>query len=253
MFACGALPAGRSRLRGQLRHPPIADHLGGHPSHPGHPGQFWSIPESPVRGPSAAQRDAGRRRSVAKEQGPPAQGGFPHETSMNEFELQRLYEAELTAQIADERIPAHDRNAAGAVLAASGRLLGAMLRPRDEPRTVGVLRPALRTPGEHRHLQPPVPELSPRRRLPAGVVETRCGVPRHGALPGRCHHGPPNGRLDRPPPAQTRPQDPRGRDDNAHIRRLRRAFDEVAACAHLPGEPHLLFTHVPLDDIPAAA
>ena len=25
----------------------------------------------------------------------------------------------------------------------------------------------------------------------------------------------------------------------------------MAACAHLPGEPHLLFTHVPLDDIPA--
>ena len=42
-----------------------------------------------------------------------------------------------------------------------------------------------------------------------------------------------------------------GNHDNAHIRRLRRGFDEVAACAHPPGEPHLLFTHVPLDDIPA--
>ena len=42
-----------------------------------------------------------------------------------------------------------------------------------------------------------------------------------------------------------------GNHDNAHVRRLRRAFDEVAACAHLRGEPHLLFTHVPLDDFPA--
>lgn len=41
-----------------------------------------------------------------------------------------------------------------------------------------------------------------------------------------------------------------GNHDHAHIRRLRRAFDEVAACAHLPGKPHLLFTHVPLDDVP---
>ena len=41
-----------------------------------------------------------------------------------------------------------------------------------------------------------------------------------------------------------------GNHDHAHIRRLRRAFD-VAACAHFAGEPHLLFTHVPLDDVPA--
>ena len=42
-----------------------------------------------------------------------------------------------------------------------------------------------------------------------------------------------------------------GNHDNAHIRRLRRAFDAVAACAHLRGEPDLLFTHVPLDDVPS--
>ena len=41
-----------------------------------------------------------------------------------------------------------------------------------------------------------------------------------------------------------------GNHDNAFLRDLRPAFDEVAACAHLPGEPHLLFTHVPLDDVP---
>ena len=54
---------------------------------------------------------------------------------MNEFELQRLYEAQLGAQVADTDIPAQDRNAAAAVLAASRRLLGAMLRPLDEHRT----------------------------------------------------------------------------------------------------------------------
>ena len=41
-----------------------------------------------------------------------------------------------------------------------------------------------------------------------------------------------------------------GNHDHAHLRRLRRAFDMVAACAHLPGEPDLLLTHVPLDDVP---
>ena len=42
-----------------------------------------------------------------------------------------------------------------------------------------------------------------------------------------------------------------GNHDHAPIRRLRRAFDEVAACAYLAGQPRLLFTHVPLDDVPA--
>ena len=41
---------------------------------------------------------------------------------MNEIELQRLYEAQLTAQTRDERIPAHDRNAAAATLNVSERL-----------------------------------------------------------------------------------------------------------------------------------
>ena len=54
---------------------------------------------------------------------------------MSEFELQRLYEAQLTAQVADERLSVHDRNAAAAVLAASRRLRGAGLRPADGPRT----------------------------------------------------------------------------------------------------------------------
>ena len=61
--------------------------------------------------------------------------GSRHEAGMNEFELQRLSEAQLTAQVADERIPAHDRSAAGAVLDACGRLLGARLPPADEHRT----------------------------------------------------------------------------------------------------------------------
>ena len=75
---------------------------------------------------------------------------------------------------------------------------------------------------------------------------------RRGDLSGRRHHGPLDGRPDRPSGA-----DPRrkilvaGNHDNVHIRRLRRAFDKVAACAYLPAEPHLLFTHVPLGHVPA--
>ena len=55
------------------------------------------------------------------------------------------------------------------------------------------------------------------------------------------------------PTGRCRPARPTiaGNHDQAHIRRLRRAFDTVTACAHLPGEPGLLFTHVPLDDVPA--
>ena len=90
--------------------------------------------ESPVRGPSVAP--AIRAAPVCGEGAEVARpGGFRHETGMNEIELQRLYEAQLTAQTTDERIPVHDRNAAAAVLHASGRLLGAMLRPGDEHRT----------------------------------------------------------------------------------------------------------------------
>ena len=48
---------------------------------------------------------------------------------MNEFELQRLYETQLTAQARNENLPHHDRTAAGVVLNACSRLLGARLRP----------------------------------------------------------------------------------------------------------------------------
>ena len=54
---------------------------------------------------------------------------------MNEIELQRLYEAQLTAQTRDERIPAHDRNAAAAMLNVSERLMGTRLNPSEEYRT----------------------------------------------------------------------------------------------------------------------
>lgn len=54
---------------------------------------------------------------------------------MNEIELQRLHEAQLTAQTRDERIPAHDRNAAAAILNVSERLMGTRLNPGEEYRT----------------------------------------------------------------------------------------------------------------------
>lgn len=36
-----------------------------------------------------------------------------------------------------------------------------------------------------------------------------------------------------------------GNHDNRFLNILRSAFNEAAACAHLPGEPDLLLTHVP--------
>ena len=171
---------------------------------------------------------------------------------MNEFELQRLYQTQLAAQVADVRLPAHDRNAAAAVLAASRRLLGAMLLPGDEPRTWVFSDPHF----EH---------------------EASIGI--FGRPFRHCHHGdgylleqwtrdvldhdtviclgdvtmnrPTDGLIDRLRRRPGRKILVAGNHDHAHIRRLRRAFDKVAACAHLAGEPHLLFTHVPLDDIPA--
>ena len=170
---------------------------------------------------------------------------------MNEFELQRIYEAQLTAQVADGRIPAHDRHAAAAVLAASRRLLGVTLRPRDEHRTWVFSDPHF----EH------------------GASVAVFGRPFRG-----CHHGdgyllehwtrdvldretviclgdvamgrPTDGLIDRLRRRPGRKILVAGNHDHPHIRRLRRAF-AVVACAHLAGEPHLLFTHVPLDDLPA--
>ncbi|MCY4508841.1 MAG: metallophosphoesterase, partial [Acidobacteria bacterium] len=168
------------------------------------------------------------------------------------FELQRLYQEQLAAQVADTRLAAHDRNAAAAVLAASRRLMGVMLRPDEEHRTWVF--------------------SDPHFRDEASVAVF--GRPFRSA-----HHG--DGYLlelwthdvrdqdtvlclgdvtiDRPPDylidhIRRRPGRKilvPGNHDHAHIRRLRRAFNEVAACAHLPGKPHLLLTHVPLDDVPA--
>ena len=171
---------------------------------------------------------------------------------MNEIDLQRLYEAQLTAQTRNERIPAQDRNAAAAMLNVSERLMGTRLNPSEEYRTWVFSDPHF-------------------------------GHEASVAIFGRpfrnCHHGdgylleqwthgvrdrdtvvclgdvtmdrPTDGLIDRLRRRPGRKILVAGNHDNAHIRRLRRAFDAVAACAHLPGEPELLFTHVPLDDVPS--
>ena len=51
---------------------------------------------------------------------------------MSEIELQRLYEVPLTAPTRDERIRAHDRSAAAAMLNVSERLMGTRLNPSEE-------------------------------------------------------------------------------------------------------------------------
>ncbi len=170
---------------------------------------------------------------------------------MNEFELQRLYEAQLTGQVADPRLPAHDRNAAAAVLAVPDRLLGVMLRPADESRTwvfsdphfeheasVAIFGRPFR--GSH-HGDGYLLEQWTRDVMDDDLViclgDVTMGRPTDWLID----------RLRRRPGRKILVA---GNHDHAHIRRLRRAF-EVAVCACLAGEPHLLFTHVPLDDVPA--
>ncbi len=171
---------------------------------------------------------------------------------MNEIELLRLYQEQLTAQVTNTELPAHDRNGAAAVLAASRHLTGARLRSRDERRTWVFSDPHF----EH--------EAS------VGIFDRPFQ---------NCHHGdayllehwtrdvrdddtliclgdvtmgrPTDGLIDRLRRRPGRKILVIGNHDHAHLRRLRRAFDTVAACAHLPGEPDLIFTHVPLDDVPA--
>ena len=153
--------------------------------------------------------------------------------------------------MADLRLPAHDRNAVAAVLAVSDRLLGPKLCPADESRTWVFSDPHF---------------------------EHEATVAIFGRSFRGCHHGdgylleqwtrdvmdrdtviclgdvtmgrPTDGLIDRLRRLPGRKILVAGNHDRAHIRRLRRAF-EVAACACLPGNPRLLFTHVPLDDVPA--
>lgn len=122
MFACGASPAGRRPPCVQLRHPPIADHRGGHPSTPA-AAVGGSL--SPWPAPVESRRSKGGRPSSPR-----------HETGVNEIELQRLYEPQLTPRRADRSIiPIHDRDAAATVLVTFGRLLGARLPPGNARRS----------------------------------------------------------------------------------------------------------------------
>ena len=171
---------------------------------------------------------------------------------MNEFELQRLYETQLTAQARNENLPHHDRTAAGVVLNACGRLLGARLRPEEEYRTwvfsdphfehdasIGIFGRPFRSDFEgDGHL------------LERWTLDVRAGdtvICLGDVTIGR----PTDGLIDRIGRKPGQKILVAGNHDEAHIRRLRRAFDTVTACAHLPGKPDLLFTHVPLDDVPA--
>ena len=153
---------------------------------------------------------------------------------------------------ADERIPAHDRSAAGAVLEASRRLLGARLPSADEHRTWVFSDPHFEheasvaifgRPFRHcHHGDGYLLEQWPRDVLDHDTVICLGDV---------TMNRPTDGLIDRLRRRPGRKILVAGNHDNAHIRRLRRAFDEVAACAHLRGKPHLLFTHVPLDEVPA--
>ena len=171
---------------------------------------------------------------------------------MNEFELQRLYETQLTAQARNQNLPHHDRTASGVVLNACGRLLGARLRPEEEYRTWVFSDP-------HFEHEPSVqifgrPFRSCHHADGYLFEEWTHDVRDHDTVVclGDVTMERPTYRLmDRLRRRPGRKILVVGNHDNAFLNILRSAFDEVAACAHLPGEPDLLFTHVPLDDVPA--
>ena len=171
---------------------------------------------------------------------------------MNEIELKRLYEAQLTAQTRDGRIPVHDRSAAAVMLNVSVRLTGTRLDPAEEYRTWVFSDPHFEHDASVAIFGRP---FRSRHHGDAYLLEewTR-DVRDHDTvvcLGDVTMERPTDGLIDRLRRRPGRKILVAGNHDHAHIRRLRRAFDTVAACAHLPGGPDLLFTHVPLDDVPA--
>ena len=171
---------------------------------------------------------------------------------MSEFELQELYKAQLTAQLTNERLPHHDRTAAGAVLNACSRLLSTRLRPEDAHRawvfsdphfdheaTVSIFdRPFRNSRDGDAYLMEHWTRDVRDHDTVVCLGDVTLGRPTHRLID----------LLQRKPGRKLLVV---GNHDNTFLRDLRRAFDKVAACAHLPGEPDLLFTHVPLDEVPA--
>lgn len=171
---------------------------------------------------------------------------------MNEIELQRLYEVQLTARTRDHRLHEHDRNAAAAMLETSERLLGKGLRRADEHRTWVLSDPHFGDAVCLHVFDRPFRTTEEGDRFVfedwrAKVTDRDVVV----CLGDVAMKRPTDGLIDRIRRAPGYKVLVAGNHDAANISRLRRAFDELAACAHLPGEPELLLTHVPLDDVPA--
>ena len=171
---------------------------------------------------------------------------------MNEIELTRLYEAQLTAQTRDERVPVTDRNAAAAMLNVAERLMGTRLNPTEEHRTWVFSDPHFEHEASVAIFGRP---FRNRHHGDGYLIEhwTRDVRDRDTVvcLGDVAMDRPTDGLIDRLRRRPGRKILVAGNHDHAHIRRLRRAFDTVAACAHLPGDPDLLLTHLPLDDVPA--
>ena len=149
---------------------------------------------------------------------------------MNEIELQRLYEAQLTAQTRNERIPAQDRNAAAAMLNVSERLMGTRLNPSEEYRTWVFSDPhfgheasvaIFGRPFRNRHHG----DGYLLDQWTHGVRDRDTVV----CLGDVTMDRPTDGLIDRLRRRPGRKILVAGNHDNAHIRRLRRAFDAVAA------------------------
>ena len=173
---------------------------------------------------------------------------------MNESELKRIYETQLTAQAANRYLPEHDRTAAGVVLNACQRLPAATLRPEDEHRTWVFSDPHFDHEGSIHAFGRPFwssaqGDAHLLDRWTRNVRNDDTVVCLGDVTLGRATHS----LIDRIRQRPGRKVLVAGNHDNAFIDRLRGAFDEVACCVHMPGaedEPDLLCTHVPLDTVP---
>ena len=158
---------------------------------------------------------------------------------MNEFELDRLYEVQLTAQVRNTGLPNHDRYVAAEVLAQCRRVLSRRPSPGEEHRTWVFSDPHFEDHATLEAFRRPFRTTAEgdgfllndwRTNVAEGDVVVCLGdvairQPSRVRLVDRIRRCPGRKILVA------------GNHDRLNIARLRQAFDEIAACAHLPASP----------------
>ena len=173
---------------------------------------------------------------------------------MNEPELQKLYQTQLMAQVLNGALSPYDQLAAGEMLEVSNRLLGTRLDPAEEHRMWVFSDPHFEHPASVPGFRWPFMNCA---HGDAYLLEqwTRDVEERDTVvcLGDVTIEQPSDRLLDVLRRRPGRKVLIAGNHDKPYIRTLRQAFDVMAACAWLPGEPDLVFTLIPLDDVPDGA